>query len=183
MFCWPCILIISVMITNLVHCLSLIYFVTQPLNETGICCPSSGAIHCICTAIATCYTLFFFFSFFYWAPVASAPESTAVWRLIVRVRLWKFPLVPQGAPTPTTRDTFRQGKLWARNVQLILPSNSEFHAIWRDFYMPQICDMGLAALLPLWRKACWGFFTLKNPTDSVGFEPANLGTRGQHANP
>jgi len=26
------------------------------------------------------------------------------------------------------------------------------------FYMPQICDMGPMALLPLWRKACWGFF-------------------------
>ena len=26
------------------------------------------------------------------------------------------------------------------------------------FYMPQICDMGPTALLPLWRKADWGFF-------------------------
>ena len=25
-------------------------------------------------------------------------------------------------------------------------------------YMPQIYDMGLTALLPLWREACWGFF-------------------------
>jgi hypothetical protein len=41
--------------------------------------------------------------------------------------------------------------------------------------------MGPPALLPLRRKACWGFFALKNPTASAGFEPANLGTRGQHA--
>jgi hypothetical protein len=27
------------------------------------------------------------------------------------------------------------------------------------------------------------FSALKNPTASAGFEPANLGTRGQHANP
>jgi hypothetical protein len=27
------------------------------------------------------------------------------------------------------------------------------------------------------------FIALKNPTASAGFEPANLGTRGQHANP
>ena len=27
------------------------------------------------------------------------------------------------------------------------------------------------------------FFALKNPTASVGFEPANLGTKGQHATP
>ena len=25
------------------------------------------------------------------------------------------------------------------------------------------------------------FFALKNPTASIGFEPANLGTKGQHA--
>jgi hypothetical protein len=36
-------------------------------------------------------------------------------------------------------------------------------------------DMGQTALLPLWRKACWGFFRQKNPTAS------NLGTKGQHA--
>jgi len=27
----------------------------------------------------------------------------------------------------------------------------------------------------------WIFFALKNPTASAGFEPANLGTKGQHA--
>jgi hypothetical protein len=37
------------------------------------------------------------------------------------------------------------------------------------------------ALFPLRRKACWWFFRLKNPTASVGLEPANLGTKGQHA--
>jgi len=41
--------------------------------------------------------------------------------------------------------------------------------------------MGPTALLPLRRKACWGFFRSKNPTASAGFEPANLGTKGQHA--
>jgi hypothetical protein len=38
--------------------------------------------------------------------------------------------------------------------------------------MPQICDMGQTALLPLRRKACCGFFHPKNPTASAGFEPA-----------
>jgi hypothetical protein len=51
------------------------------------------------------------------------------------------------------------------------------------FYMPQSWDMGQIILLPLRRKACWGFFHIvKNPTVSVGIEPANSGTRGQHAN-
>jgi hypothetical protein len=42
-------------------------------------------------------------------------------------------------------------------------------------------DMGQTALLPLRRKACWGFFRPKNPTASAGFESANLGTKGQQA--
>ena len=49
--------------------------------------------------------------------------------------------------------------------------------------MPQIYDMGPTAVLPLRRKACWGFFRPKNPTASAGFEPANLGTKGQHGIP
>ena len=49
--------------------------------------------------------------------------------------------------------------------------------------MPQIYDMGPTALLPLRRKARWGFFRPKNPMASAGFEPANLGTKGQHAAP
>ena len=41
--------------------------------------------------------------------------------------------------------------------------------------------MGPTALFPLRRKACWGFLRPKNPTASAGCEPANLGTKGQHA--
>ena len=48
--------------------------------------------------------------------------------------------------------------------------------------MPQSWDMGQILLLPLRRKARWGFLGPKNPTASAGFEPANLGARGQHAN-
>jgi hypothetical protein len=48
--------------------------------------------------------------------------------------------------------------------------------------MPQSWDMGQIIWLPLRRKACWGFLHEKNPTASAGFEPANSGTRGQHAN-
>jgi len=41
--------------------------------------------------------------------------------------------------------------------------------------------MGPTALLPLQRKAFWGFFRPKNPTASAGCEFANLGTKIQHA--
>jgi hypothetical protein len=50
--------------------------------------------------------------------------------------------------------------------------------------MPQIYDMEQMALLPLRRRGgAENFFALKNPTASAGFEPANLGTKGQHATP
>jgi hypothetical protein len=42
-------------------------------------------------------------------------------------------------------------------------------------------DLGQTTLLLLRRKACWGLFRPKDPTASAGFEPANLGTKGQHA--
>ena len=44
--------------------------------------------------------------------------------------------------------------------------------------MSQIYDMGPTALLP-----AEDFFALKNPTASVGFESANLGTKCQDASP
>ena len=51
------------------------------------------------------------------------------------------------------------------------------------FYMPQIYDMGLTALFPSKGRSTEDFFALKNPTASARFEPANLGTKGQHATP
>jgi hypothetical protein len=48
--------------------------------------------------------------------------------------------------------------------------------------MPQSWDMGQIILLPHRRHAEEFFHIGKNPTASVGFEPANSGTRGQHAN-
>jgi hypothetical protein len=45
--------------------------------------------------------------------------------------------------------------------------------------MPQICDMYFRSE----ERRGEDFFALKNPTVSAGFEPANLGTKGQHAKP
>ena len=59
--------------------------------------------------------------------------------------------------------------------------SGDFHFTFGFFYMPKIYNMGPTALLPLRRKACWGFFRPKNPKASAGIEPANLGTKGQHA--
>ena len=47
--------------------------------------------------------------------------------------------------------------------------------------MPQIYDMGPTAYFPSEGRRAEDFFALKNPTASAGFEPANLGTKGQQA--
>jgi hypothetical protein len=48
--------------------------------------------------------------------------------------------------------------------------------------MPQIYDIGQTALLSLPKEGVLKiFFAFKNPMASAGFEPANLGTKGQHA--
>ena len=76
----------------------------------------------------------------------------------------------------TTRDSSTlRWNYWAK-VATSMPLLGIFH-------MPQICDMGQTALLPSrpeGRRA-EDFFALKNPTASAGFQPANLGTKGQHA--
>jgi hypothetical protein len=59
--------------------------------------------------------------------------------------------------------------------------NGYFHATVGIFYMPQICDMRPTALLPSEGRHAEDFFALKNPTAEAGFEPANLGAKGQHA--
>ena len=65
----------------------------------------------------------------------------------------------------------------------ILLANSNLRKSAKIFYMPQSWDMGQILLLPLRRKAYWGFSGhLKNPTASAGFEPANSGSDGQYAN-
>jgi hypothetical protein len=51
---------------------------------------------------------------------------------------------------------------------VILPTNGDFHR--------RLC-------FPSEGRHAEDFFALKNPTASAGFEPANLVTRGQRANP
>jgi hypothetical protein len=47
---------------------------------------------------------------------------------------------------------------------------------------PQSWDMGQIIFLPSEGRHAVDFSNRKNPTVSVGSEPAILGTRGQHAN-
>jgi hypothetical protein len=93
------------------------------------------------------------------------------------------PFISRGAPHQTTWEaSVSERRNYGREMSdQIYPTIATSTVIVGFFYMPQSCDMGQTALLPLQRKSCWGFFRLKNPTALNGFEPAKLGTRGQHA--
>ena len=102
-------------------------------------------------------------------------------RIIVQTLVFsRSYLKPRGVSTryPSSKGRNYLGEKWP----VISTESCKFHAYtFGFFYMPQICDMEQTALLPF-RREGWGFFfALKNPTVSAGFEPANLGTKGQHA--
>jgi hypothetical protein len=71
----------------------------------------------------------------------------------------QVPLRPHDARDPSSERWNFVGK----NCPLILPTMSISRLHVGIFYMQQICDIGTTALLPLRRKARWGFFVLKNP--------------------
>ena len=59
----------------------------------------------------------------------------------------------------------RRERSWWRKVEMCewelagnFAWNCDFHVNSGFFYVPQICDMGPTALLPIRRKACWGIF-------------------------
>ena len=97
-------------------------------------------------------------------PVANASDILQPWRLIV---LPYPPLLFLRRPhfcrqVPHTHNDARDPSSERQNcvgdkVLVILPKWRLPHNLG-IFYVPQIYDMGLTALLPLRRKACWGFF-------------------------
>jgi hypothetical protein len=82
--------------------------------------------------------------------------------------------------TPVTL-AVKGGTIGREVARKFWPENSELSLILGLFYMPQICDMGQAFTSPPKEGVLRIFFALKNPTASAGFEPANFGTKGQHA--
>jgi hypothetical protein len=97
----------------------------------------------------------------------------AIW---VRRSNFRHQASPRVSPRESTQR--RNVELWARNFRKFC-LNANFHVTFRDFFT---CRKAWpTALLSLRRKACWGFFRPKNPTALAGCEPANVGTKGQHA--
>ena len=111
--------------------------------------------------------------------VASGTSNPQLGGPVIRT----FQHLPPGVPhawNDASEPQQRKVELWARNCR-------EFCRKWRlprHFWVllhGVNYDMGTTDLLPLRRKACWGFCRPKNPTASAGLEPVNSGTRGLHA--
>jgi hypothetical protein len=91
-------------------------------------------------------------------------------------QLWTFQLWPPDAPAPTDASRIlaaEVGTLWAENEDRQFSLKCRLpRYILGIFYVPQICDMDPRI-----------YFPSEGRRASAGFEPLNLGTRGQHANP
>ena len=145
-------------------------------------------------------------SSFYWALVANAPNVLKPYWLIVLPldvpdltaslllwgpsdQRWRFlwPFLFSNVPTFATSRlqeilAAKGGTIWARSGRWILLENARLpHNIQGSFtwHKPTTWDRGL--YFPSEGRRAEDFFALKNPAASVGFEPTNMGTRGQHA--
>ena len=145
-------------------------------------------------------------SSFYWASVANAPNVLQPYWLIVlpldvpaltaslllwgpsgqRWRcLWTF--LFSNVPTFDTSRlqeilAAKGGTTWAKNGRWILPENARLpHNIQGSFTCRKSTTWDSRIYFPSEGRRAEDFFALKNPTASVGFEPANLGTKGQHS--
>ena len=84
--------------------------------------------------------------------------------------------------SPPQNLVVKGGNTWARNGRWILPENARLpRNIQGSFTFRKSTTWDKRLYFPSegWRAE--DFFALKNPTASAGFEPANLGTKGQHA--
>jgi hypothetical protein len=71
------------------------------------------------------------------------------------------------------------GREMAGKFSLMMP---DFHVAFRDLLHAVRLRHGTHSFTALPKEAVLRiFFALKNPTASVGFEPANFGSKGQHA--
>ena len=74
------------------------------------------------------------------------------------------------------------GTTWVRNGWWILPENARLRRnIQGSFTCCKSTTWDKRLYFPSEGRRAEDFFALKNPTASVGFESANLGTKGQHA--
>ena len=145
-------------------------------------------------------------SSFYWASLVNVPNVLQPYWLIVlpldvpdlttslllwgpsdqRWRcLWTF--LFSNVPTFATSrlqeiPAAKGGTTWARSGPWILPENARLpRNIQGSFTCRKSTTWDRRLYFPSERRRAEDFFALKHPAASVWFEPANLGTKGQHA--
>ena len=102
-------------------------------------------------------------------------------RLIVRSELG----VPNFATrrlhvSPRESTQRRKVELWAKNVREFC-LNVDFHVTFMDLLHAVKLRHGTDGFSSPPKEGVLRIFRPKNPTTSAGYEPANLGTKGQHA--
>jgi len=144
----------------------MVTYVTVSCNSK----PATFCPHTMCSCVyhfcnKTAYFLSWSWHVYFQLRTAAFKAYCAIW---VRCSNFRHQASPRVSPHESTQR--RRVELWASNVREFC-LNADLQVTFRDL---------LHALLPLRRKACWGFFCPKNPTASAGCEPANFGTKGQH---
>ena len=97
-------------------------------------------------------------------------------RLIIQILVFSPSYLHRQESPPETL-VLKGGTTWARNGRWILPENA-----WFPRNIQGNLRHGKNSFTSLPKEGVLRiFFALKNPTASAAFEPANLGTKGQHA--
>ena len=102
-------------------------------------------------------------------------------RLIVQTLVFSRTYLHRRVSLPETL-VVKGGTIWARNGRWILPENARLpRNIQGSFTCCKSTTWDKRLYFPSEGRRAEDFFALKNPTAMAGFEPANLGTKGQHA--
>ena len=112
---------------------------------------------------------------FYRAPLPAACQTPQPGGPVIRT----FRLLPQGVPS-----VWRRKRRWnyGREIAENLAKSGDFHVTFGFFLHAVNLRHGTDGFTsPPKEGALRIFFRPKNPTASAGFEPANSGTKGQHA--
>ena len=114
-------------------------------------------------------------------PAANAPGCTAAEGLLYKPLSFSRSYLNRQVSVPETL-VVKGGTTWARNGRWILPENSRLpRNIQGSFTCRKSTTWDKRLYFPSEGKRAEDFFALKNPKALAGFEPANLGTKGQHA--
>ena len=109
------------------------------------------------------------------------PRTHCSRRLIVQTLVFCLSYLHRQVSPPETL-VVKRGTTWARDGRWILPENVRLpRNIQGSFTCRKSTTWDRSLYFPFEGRRAEEFFALKNPTASVGFEPANFGTKGQHA--